>query len=170
MPNQELHYRLAPQERQAEMNVLPLEKQIQIVSALVEGNSIRSTARMVGVEHKTVMRVLLRVGERCQRLLDGYGEWNHRISVDNRRPAQMTPLPEGRKACLPAGSQVCCQGLDSSAKTMNSGLALLTIGLFLGMRHATDPDHVIAVSTIVSRERSLLNTALIHTPSALVHT
>lgn len=38
---------------------------------------------------------------------------------------------------------------------MNSGLAILAIGFFLGMRHATDPDHVIAVSTIVSRERSI---------------
>lgn len=52
------------------MNVLPIEKQIQIVSALVEGNSIRSTARMVGVEHKTVMRVLLRVGDCCGQLLN----------------------------------------------------------------------------------------------------
>jgi IS1 family transposase len=52
------------------MNVLPIEKQIQIVSALVEGNSIRATARMVGVEHKTVMRVLLRVGDHCGRLLN----------------------------------------------------------------------------------------------------
>lgn len=35
---------------------------------------------------------------------------------------------------------------------------LLLIGaasLVLGMRHATDPDHVLAVATIVSRERSL---------------
>jgi high-affinity nickel-transport protein len=39
---------------------------------------------------------------------------------------------------------------------MTSGLAILAIGFFLGMRHATDPDHVIAVSTIVSRERSLV--------------
>jgi high-affinity nickel-transport protein len=31
------------------------------------------------------------------------------------------------------------------------GIALL--GLFMGMRHATDPDHVIAVTTILSRER-----------------
>ena len=52
------------------MNVLPKERQIQILNALVEGNSIRSTARMVGVEHKTVMRVLLRTGERCHRILD----------------------------------------------------------------------------------------------------
>jgi len=34
-------------------------------------------------------------------------------------------------------------------------LLILGIGFFLGMRHATDPDHVVAVSTIVSRERSI---------------
>jgi IS1 family transposase len=52
------------------MNVLSKEKQIQIVSALVEGNSVRATARMSGVEHKTVLRVLLRVGENCRCVLD----------------------------------------------------------------------------------------------------
>jgi transposase-like protein len=52
------------------MNVLPVEKQAQIINSLVEGCSIRATARLVGVEHKTVMRVLLRVGERCERILD----------------------------------------------------------------------------------------------------
>jgi high-affinity nickel permease len=44
---------------------------------------------------------------------------------------------------------------------MTSGLAILTIGFLLGMRHATDPDHVIAVSTIVSREHSIVKAALI---------
>jgi hypothetical protein len=44
---------------------------------------------------------------------------------------------------------------------MTSGLAILAIGFFLGMRHATDPDHVIAVSTIVSRERSIMKAGLI---------
>lgn len=34
-------------------------------------------------------------------------------------------------------------------------ITVLVVGLFLGMRHATDADHVIAVSTIVTRERSL---------------
>ncbi|RYE85467.1 MAG: high-affinity nickel-transport family protein, partial [Myxococcales bacterium] len=29
-------------------------------------------------------------------------------------------------------------------------LSLLTIGFLLGMRHATDPDHVVAVATIVA--------------------
>lgn len=31
--------------------------------------------------------------------------------------------------------------------------------LMLGMRHATDPDHIVAVSTIVSRERSVVKAA-----------
>jgi hypothetical protein len=44
---------------------------------------------------------------------------------------------------------------------VSSGLLILAIGFFLGMRHATDPDHVIAVSTIVSRERSILKAGLI---------
>jgi ABC-type nickel/cobalt efflux system permease component RcnA len=34
-------------------------------------------------------------------------------------------------------------------------ISVLLLGFFLGMRHATDADHVIAVSTIVSRQRSV---------------
>jgi hypothetical protein len=32
---------------------------------------------------------------------------------------------------------------------------VLALGFLLGMRHATDPDHVVAVTTIVSQQRSL---------------
>jgi high-affinity nickel-transport protein len=53
---------------------------------------------------------------------------------------------------------------------MISGLAILVIGFFLGMRHATDPDHVIAVSTIVTRERSLSKAALIGALWGIGHT
>lgn len=40
-------------------------------------------------------------------------------------------------------------------------LPIAALGFFLGIRHATDPDHVIAVSTIVSRERRVQAAALI---------
>jgi high-affinity nickel permease len=53
---------------------------------------------------------------------------------------------------------------------MNSGLAILAIGFVLGMRHATDPDHVIAVSTIVSCERSIAKAALIGVLWGVGHT
>src|SRR5205823_4063090 len=35
------------------------------------------------------------------------------------------------------------------------------IGFLLGLRHALDPDHVVAVSTIASEQRSLLRTSLV---------
>src|SRR5438309_7924066 len=39
-------------------------------------------------------------------------------------------------------------------------LSIIAIGFFLGMRHATDPDHVIAITTIVSHQRSTKRAAL----------
>src|SRR5690349_16652967 len=39
--------------------------------------------------------------------------------------------------------------------------SILALGFFLGMRHATDPDHVIAVTTIVSRQQNIRKSALI---------
>ena len=38
---------------------------------------------------------------------------------------------------------------------MTPVLSVLLLGFFLGLRHATDADHVIAVTTIVSRQRSV---------------
>lgn len=40
-------------------------------------------------------------------------------------------------------------------------LTVIGVGFLLGIRHATDPDHVIAVTTIVSRQRSIRNAGLI---------
>src|SRR5882672_2705358 len=51
--------------RSPAMNVLPKEKQVQIISALVEGNSIRSIERMTGVHRDTIMRLLVRTGRHC---------------------------------------------------------------------------------------------------------
>ena len=59
---------------------------------------------------------------------------------------------------------------SSKTNTMTSGLAILAIGFLLGMRHATDPDHVIAVSTIVSRERSIVKAGLIGVLWGVGHT
>lgn len=39
--------------------------------------------------------------------------------------------------------------------------SIIALGFFLGMRHATDPDHVIAVTTIVARYRKISHAALI---------
>src|SRR5271170_7875605 len=49
-------------------------------------------------------------------------------------------------------------------------LSVIALGFFLGMRHATDPDHVIAVSTIVSRHRSIKHAAMIGAVWGIGHT
>jgi hypothetical protein len=49
-------------------------------------------------------------------------------------------------------------------------VSFLFLGFFLGMRHATDADHVIAIATIVSRERSLAGSALIGAAWGVGHT
>ena len=49
-------------------------------------------------------------------------------------------------------------------------LTLLGTALLFGMRHATDPDHVVAVTTIVSRERSVWRAARIGALWGLGHT
>jgi ABC-type nickel/cobalt efflux system permease component RcnA len=54
-------------------------------------------------------------------------------------------------------------------------LAVIGLGLIFGLKHATEVDHVVAVSTIVSRHRNLLRSAMVgalwgagHTTSLLV--
>ena len=47
------------------MSKLSLEKRVQILSMLVEGSSMRSTSRVVGVSINTVSKLLIEAGEAC---------------------------------------------------------------------------------------------------------
>ena len=49
-------------------------------------------------------------------------------------------------------------------------LLTFVTSLLLGMRHATDPDHIVAVTTIVSRERSVWRSARIGAMWGVGHT
>src|ERR1700690_2735400 len=48
-------------------------------------------------------------------------------------------------------------------------ISIIALGFFLGMRHATDPDHVVAVTTIVSRQRSVRAAGLVGAMWGLGH-
>jgi IS1 family transposase len=52
------------------MNVLPHDKQAAIIAAHVEGSSIRSIERMTGVHRDTIMRLIVRTGQGCARILN----------------------------------------------------------------------------------------------------
>lgn len=52
------------------MNRLSMEDRIRVISALVEGNSIRSTVRMTGVAKNTIVKLLADVGKACSEYQD----------------------------------------------------------------------------------------------------
>ncbi|MGB6624259.1 MAG: IS1 family transposase, partial [Candidatus Acidiferrales bacterium] len=52
------------------MNRLSIEKRTQIVSALVEGNSLRSVVRMTGTAMNTLLKLLADVGAACAEYQD----------------------------------------------------------------------------------------------------
>jgi IS1 family transposase len=52
------------------MNILNTAKKEMVIGALVEGASIRSTERMTGVHRDTIMRLLLKVGKSCEKIMD----------------------------------------------------------------------------------------------------
>ena len=57
-----------------------------------------------------------------------------------------------------------------SKEKLGPFLFIAGVGLLLGMRHSTDPDHVVAVSTIVSKQRSIRQAGLIGSIWGLGHT
>jgi transposase-like protein len=49
---------------------LKTDQKIAVTAALAEGNSIRSIERMTGIHRDTIMRLGVRIGQGCARLLD----------------------------------------------------------------------------------------------------
>ena len=54
------------------MNRLTKDQRTKIISALVEGNSLRATARMCGVAFNTVLKLLPEIGQACMEYQDKY--------------------------------------------------------------------------------------------------
>ena len=100
-----------------------------------------------------------------------------RMQVDG--PLTKRWLPVASAACMAAlGVAIAIRafiatGLNPHAfsqQKLGPALFVAGLGLVLGIRHSTDPDHVVAISTIVSRQRSLRGATLIGTLWGLGHT
>lgn len=103
------------------MNITPMAKQIQALNALVEGCSIRSTERMTGLHRDTIMRLMIRVGQQCQRTMDNLLRGFHceRIQVDEIwsfvKKKEKRLQPE-EKALGIYGDQYIYVGIDADTK------------------------------------------------------
>ena len=62
------------------MNTLSIEDRAKIVRLLVEGTSLRSTSRITNIHIDTITRVLIQVGQFCQKFHD-----ENVVNVNSRR-------------------------------------------------------------------------------------
>jgi nickel/cobalt exporter len=100
-----------------------------------------------------------------------------RLQIDG--PLTRRWLPVASSAFITVlGLMLAIQALSSahldlhllSKERLGPILFVTGLGLILGMRHSTDADHVVAISTIVSRQRSIRNAAFIGSIWGMGHT
>lgn len=119
------------------MNRLPLQERVRILAALVEGNSIRGTCRMVGVDKKTVLRLLADVGDACDAYMDDtlHGLKSERIQCDEIWSfchAKERNLPREMRGADGIGDMWTWTAIDADTK--------LIITWHLGKRQRRDAD------------------------------
>jgi hypothetical protein len=127
------------------MNKLNTAKRVQILSALVEGNSLRSTDRMCGASINTVTKLLVDAGTACSRFQDQmmYGLDCKRIQCDEIwcfcHSKQKNVAPE-RQGILGFGDVWTWAAIDADTKLVPTW--------FIGHR---DVDHAIALLCDLSK-------------------
>jgi IS1 family transposase len=107
------------------MNQLPIAKRVAVVSALVEGNSLRSTCRMTGVAMNTVLKLLADLGEACAAYHEEHvrGVNAKRIQCDEIWQyvyAKAKNVPEEKKGTFGFGDVWTWTALDPDTKLMVS--------------------------------------------------
>jgi ABC-type nickel/cobalt efflux system permease component RcnA len=90
-----------------------------------------------------------------------------RFSPDSPLIRRRLPQVSAILICI-AGIAIAAQSLHGAGFRLHAGglsspkwLLVAGIGLLLGMRHSTDPDHVIAVTTIVTRLHTLRHASVV---------
>jgi IS1 family transposase len=108
-------------------NVLSTEKRAAVVSALVEGCSIRSTVRMTGVAKNTIAKLSLELGAACARYQDeALRELScKRLEIDEIWGfcyAKQKNVPEGKAGVFGYGDVWTFIGIDADTKLCPSFL------------------------------------------------
>lgn len=52
------------------VNILPKQKQVEIIKLLSDGLAIRAVERFTSVHRDTIVRLIIRIGDHCQQMLD----------------------------------------------------------------------------------------------------
>lgn len=120
------------------MKVLSREKRIEVVAALVEGNSIRAISRMTDVARNTISKLVLDLGQACEAYHDTHvrGLATKRIECDEcwsfvqKKDKQLRPEERGK---FGVGSVWTWIAIDADSK--------LTLSWHVGTRDAEDAEY-----------------------------
>jgi IS1 family transposase len=122
------------------MNKLSIEKKTQVITALVEGNSIRATCRMTDTAKGTVTRLLASVGKACAKYQDKHitGLTSKLIQCDEIWSfcyAKQKNVPENKQGQYGYGDVWTWVALDADTK--------LSISFLVGLRTVECATHFI---------------------------
>jgi IS1 family transposase len=128
------------------MNRLSREKQTRIIAALIEGNSVRATARMTDTAKGTVLKLLADVGKSClayqtQHLRNLYCKRVQCDEIWSFCYAKEANVPENKKGTLGYGDVYTWVAMDADSK--------LAITWFVGYRDM--PSATIFIKDVASR-------------------
>jgi IS1 family transposase len=123
------------------MNQLTNERRVSVLSALVEGNSIRTTVRMTGVAKNTVLKLLVDAGKACARYQHENirGVKTQRIQCDEIWSfvgMKEKQVPDGRKGEIGVGDVWTWVAIDADSK--------LVISYLVGARDGMHASHFIS--------------------------
>ena len=130
---------------------LPTDKAELVVKLLVEGNSIRSTQRISGVDQNTIMKLLTLAGERCEQIMGRLivnvplkdVEADEIWGFVQKKEAHKSPKEAHDNSI---GDAYCFVAIERNTKlVLNFALGrrdLATTQIFIeGLRHATADQH-----------------------------
>jgi hypothetical protein len=82
------------------MNVLSRQEQIAILNLIVEGNSLRSITRLTGIHRTTIMKLMVRVGEQCKRMMD---RWMNNLTLRHLEIDELWTFCLKKQGRIPVG-------------------------------------------------------------------
>ena len=114
------------------MNRIPHDKRVQILSMLVEGSSMRSISRVVGVSINTVTKMLVDAGEACGAYHDATVRdvKAARVQCDEIWTfcyAKQRNVRKAKAAPLDAGDVWTWTALDADSNNVNNGAFIFSL-------------------------------------------
>lgn len=140
---------LEPRKDHLDGMYLPVEKAEQVLRLLLEGNSISSVVRLTEVHQKTILKLLLLAGEKCERIM---GDKIRNVAVRDVQCDELWSfIGKKEKRCRPTdhpsfGDSYCFVGIERHSKLiLNFALGKRdqrTTDIFIeGLRLATSGQH-----------------------------